>query len=212
MSNFFPIFIDIKGKKCVVVGGGTVAERKIKKLLKYGADITVISPDITHNIQKLVEKGKIEYLRKNYSKNDIKNAFLVIAATSDSKINTQILKNAQFLVNSVEKKEIVKKTNNIEFIVPAIFEKGHLKIAVSTEFPALSRTIKEELQYNYGKEFALYLKFLKTLRKEIKDKIKDSKKRQKLFKKIASKQIVSILRQYGFKRAKEEIDRIINEV
>lgn len=212
MSKFFPIFIDIKGKKCVVIGGGAVAERKIKTLLKYGAYITVISPNITDNIKKLVEKDKIEYIRKNYSKSDIKNAFLVIAATSDSRINTQILKDAKFLVNSVEKKETVRKTNNIEFIVPAIFEKGNLKIAVSTEYPALSRIIKEELKYTYGKEFALYLKFLKKLRKEIKEKIEDSKKRQKLFKKIASKNIVSILRQYGFKRAKEEIDRIINEV
>ncbi|MCX7988072.1 MAG: hypothetical protein N2647_01330 [Thermodesulfovibrio sp.] len=212
MSKFFPIFIDIKGKKCVVIGGGAVAERKIKTLLKYGAYITVISPNITDNIKKLVEKDKIEYIRKNYSKSDIKNAFLVIAATSDSRINTQILKDAKFLVNSVEKKETVIKTNNIEFIVPAIFEKGNLKIAVSTEYPALSRIIKEELKHTYGKEFALYLKFLKKLRKEIKEKIEDSKKRQKLFKKIASKKIVSILRQYGFKRAKEEIDRIINEV
>lgn len=212
MSTLLPVLIDIRGKKCVVVGGGRVAERKIKTLLKYGADITVISPDATNNIKKLIQAKKITYLKKNYTKNDLKDAFLVIAATSDSKVNAQIASDAKFLVNIAEKIENLKKSDNIQYIVPAIFEKGDLKIAVSTEFPALSQIIKEEFKEIYGKEFALYLKYLKKLRRTIREKIEDSKERQKLFKKIASKKIVSILRQYGFKKAKKEIDRIINEV
>ncbi|MGB9711501.1 MAG: precorrin-2 dehydrogenase/sirohydrochlorin ferrochelatase family protein, partial [Thermodesulfovibrio sp.] len=64
MAKLFPAFIDIKGKKCVVVGGGRVAERKIKTLLHYGARITLISPEINENIRKIVEKGQIEYIKK----------------------------------------------------------------------------------------------------------------------------------------------------
>lgn len=211
MSNLFPAFIDIKGKKCVVIGGGVVAERKIKTLLKYGAHITVISPEITNGIKKFIQSNKISYIKKLYTKDDLKDAFLVVAATSDSVINEQIVRNAKFLVNSVEKRKDYIKTNNIKYIVPAILEKEDLTIAISTEFPALSKTLKEEIKEYYGKEFALYLKHLKKLRKELKKKIFDVKKRQKIFKKIASKEIVSILRQCGFKKVKEEIERIIHE-
>lgn len=220
MGNLFPILVNIKNKKCIVVGGGCVAERKVKTLLKYGAQITLISPEITDNLRKIVEKGKIKHIKRQYKKGDTKGAFLVIPATSDSKINTQIAKEAKFLINVVErnkkskngKEEIQKNINGIVYTVPAIFEKGNLTITVSTEFPALSRLLKNEISTLYGKEFALYLKYLKKFRKEIQRKISDNKKRQNIFRKIASKKIVSILQQNGFKKAKEEIEKIINEI
>lgn len=208
MTRFFPILINIENQRCVVVGGGRVAERKIKTLLKYGAQITVISPEITENIKKLIEKGKIKHVKRRYRKEDVKKAVLVVSATSDSKINAQIAKEAEFLINTVEGKN---ETKGIKYIVPAIFERGDLTIAVSTEFPALSKIIRNEIAKLYGKEFALYLKYIKKARKGIQEKIPNNKKRQALFRKIASKKIVSILKQYGFKEAKKEIDRILNE-
>lgn len=209
MSKFFPILINIKNQKCIVVGGGSVAERKIKTLLKYGAKIIVISPEITDNIKKLVDRGKIKHVKRLYRKGDAKEAVLVVSATSDSKINAQIAKEAEFLINTIEGKN---KTKGIKYIVPAIFERGNLTIAVSTEFPSLSRIIRNEIAKLYGKEFALYSRYIKKVRKEIQGKIPDDKKRQALFRKIASKKIVSILKQDGFKEAKKEIDRILNEV
>lgn len=103
-------------------------------------------------------------------------------------------------------------TNGLLYNVPAILHKGDLTIAVSTEFPALSRIIRDEISKLYGREFALYLKYLKKLRKEIQKTIPDIKRRQTIFRKIASKKIVSILKQYGFKEAKKEIEKIIDEV
>lgn len=208
MTGFFPVFINIKNQKCVVVGGGRVAERKIKTLLKYGAKITVISPEITENIKKLVERGKIKYFKRHYRKGDIKEAVLVVPATSDSKLNAQISEEAEFLINTVERKNKVK---GIKYIVPAIFKKRELTIAVSTGFPALSRILRDEIAKLYGKEFALYSRYIRKIRKEIQGKISDNKKRQDIFRKIASKEIVSILKQYGFKEAKKEIERIISE-
>ncbi len=211
MSDLFPVFIDIKDKKCVVIGGGVVAERKIKTLLNYGAHITVISPKVTKSIEKLIQSNKISHIKKLYTKDDLKDALIVVAATSNSAVNEQIVNDAKFLVNSVEKREDYVKNNNIKYIVPAILEKDGLTVAISTEFPALSKTLREEIKKYYGKDFALYVRYLKKLRRELKKKISDAKKRRKIFRKIASKQIVSILRQYGFKKTKEEIDRIINE-
>jgi precorrin-2 dehydrogenase/sirohydrochlorin ferrochelatase len=211
MSTFLPILIDIRNKKCVVIGGGSVAERKTKTLLKHSANITVISPNITNNIKKLIQDRKIKYLKKNYVKDDLEDAFLVIAATSDSEVNAQIIRDAKFLVNNVEKVENLKTNDNIQFIFPAIFEWGGIKIAISTEFPALSKLIKEDFKDIYGKEFALYVRYLKKLRRIIKKNIENNKERERLFRKIASKKIVSVLRQQGFKKAKEEIERIIYE-
>lgn len=211
MSDLFPVFIEIKDKKCVVIGGGVVAERKIKTLLNYGANIMVISPKITKSIEKLIQSNKISHIKKLYTKDDLKDALIVVAATSNSAVNKQIVKDAKFLVNSVEKREEYIKNDNIKYIVPAIFEKEGLIVAISTEFPALSKTLREEIKKYYGKDFALYIKYLKKLRGELKEKISDAKKRRKIFREIASKEIVSILRQDGFRKAKEEIDRIINE-
>lgn len=210
MKKYLPLFINLEGKKCVVVGGGKVAERKIKTLLKYGAKVTVVSPEITKKIAELVEKKKIQYLKKKYSSEDIEDAFLVIAATSDSSINQQILNDAKFLVNSVESSLSIN-SSNISVIFPAIFERDSLQIAVSTEFPALSKTIRDELKQIYGKEFASYIEYLKKLRLDLREKIVDSKKRREVFRKIASQRVVSKLRQEGFKKAKEEIESIINE-
>jgi len=211
MAKLFPVLIDIEGKKCVVFGGGSVAERKVKTLLEYGAKITLISPEITEKLKKFIIEGKIEYFPREYKKGDTKDAFLVVPATSDSKINEEIAKEANFLVNLVEKKKI-NKLKAIIYTVPAILEKGDLKIAISTEFPALSKLLKEEIEKFYGKDFALYLKYLNKLRREIQRKIPNDKERQKIFKKIASKKTVSILKQKGFKNAKKEIEKIINEV
>lgn len=75
MAKLFPILADIKGKKCVVIGGGTVAERKIKTLLKYGANITLISPEISNNLKEIVQKGKIDYIKTGYKKKTLKMLF-----------------------------------------------------------------------------------------------------------------------------------------
>lgn len=209
MKKYFPVLINLEGKKCVVIGGGKVAERKIKTLLKFGAKVTVVSPEITKNIAKLVEEKKVHYLQKKYASQDIEDAFLVIAATSDSDTNQRIINDAKFLVNSVE--NILSDSSNISVIFPALFERGSLQIAVSTEFPALSKTIRDELRENYGKEFALYIQYLRKLRSQLKEKIIEPKKRREVFRKIASKKVVSKLRQDGFKKAKEEIRAIVDE-
>jgi len=211
MAKYFPILVNIKDKRCVVVGGGSVGERKIKTLLKYGAKITLISPEITEKIKELINKGKINYIKREYKKGDLEGAFLVVAATSNSKINSQIAKDAVYLVNIVDKGDCKENRNNISYIVPAIYEIEDLTIAISTDFPALSKLIRDEIGKNYGKEFAKYLNYLKKIRREIKQKIADNRERQKIFRKIASKKIVSILRQKGFEEVRREIEKIINE-
>lgn len=179
--NYYPVFLNLKGKKVVIIGCGKVAERKILALLKTGADITVISPQLTKRLKKL--KGKIKHIPRQYRKGDLKGSFLVIAATDSQVINKQVSEDAPCLVNVVDAPSLCN------FIVPAVVRRGPLVIAISTSgiSPALSGSIRKELERRYGPEFSNYLKLLKKLRSQAMKEIPDRRKRAKFLKNLASK-------------------------
>ncbi|OOY42566.1 bifunctional precorrin-2 dehydrogenase/sirohydrochlorin ferrochelatase, partial [Solemya velum gill symbiont] len=93
--DFLPIFLSIKEKSCVVIGGGDVATRKIASLLRAGGKVTVIAPQLSASNQKLADNGKIEHHAREYKDADLDNATLVIAATDDESTNAEIAKHAQ---------------------------------------------------------------------------------------------------------------------
>ena len=207
-SRYYPVFLNLKGKKAVVIGGGKVAERKILALLKTGADITVTSPEITKKIEKEKLKGRIKHITRQYRKGDLKNAFLVIAATDYPAINERVSKDALCLVNVVDTPDLCN------FIVPSIMNRGLLNIAVSSSgiSPALSRSIRKELEKLYGPEFAIYLNSLKTIRTEAIKTIKDKKKRGKFLKDIASEKMIRMLREKGSGEAKKVAEDLFRKV
>ncbi|MBI5042621.1 MAG: hypothetical protein HZC10_02055 [Nitrospirae bacterium] len=88
--RYYPIFLDLKNKKCVVIGGGSVAERKAITLLSCNADVWVISPEITPRLKELAKKKKLRYIKKRYEDRDIKDAFLVVAATNNRDANKAV--------------------------------------------------------------------------------------------------------------------------
>ena len=175
---YYPVFLNLKGKKALLLWGGKVAERKILALLKTDADVTVISPEITKKIEKEKLKGRIKHIRRQYRKGDLKNAFLVIAATDSPDVNEQVSKDAPCLVNVVDTPHLCN------FIVPSVIKRDPLTIAVSTSgiSPALSRSIRKELEKMYGSEFSDYLKSLKVIRAEAMKVIRDKRKRGRIFK------------------------------
>lgn len=204
IPRYYPIFLNLRNKKVLVFGGGKVAERKIRSLIKSGANnITVISPTITKMIRKEVEKGIIKYIPRNYTKKDLKNAFLIIAATNNRNVNEKISQEAKCLVNVVDTPELCN------FIVPSTINRGFLNIAISTcgISPALSKTIRKDMEKQFGKEFKDFTKFLTSIRQQAKMKILDKEKRQKFLKNIASKKILSLLKEGNLKEAKQSILR-----
>lgn len=198
---YYPAFLNLNGKECLVIGGGKVAERKALTLLRCGANVKVISPTITKILQRQRDANKIIYIKRNYKKGDSKKAFLVIAATSDIKINKEISKDAPYLVN------VVDMPLWANFIVPSCINKNLLTIAVSTSCssPSLSKSIKNELELLYGKDFGQYTKLLSSIRKDVIRKIADKKTRERFFKFIASKTILSMIREKGFPSVKTYI-------
>jgi precorrin-2 dehydrogenase/sirohydrochlorin ferrochelatase len=200
-SDYYPIFLNLRGEECVVVGGGKVAERKVSALVRAGACVRVISPELTPVLERLKSAGKISHTVRRYRKGDLKSAFLAIAATSSEKVNRTVSHDAPFLVNVVDVPELCN------FIVPAVVGRRPLTIAVSTggASPAMAATIRRELELLYGNETGRYLLFLGKLRKEALKKIADRKTRENFLRKAASREILGILRDEGFLKAKERV-------
>ncbi|MFE5390876.1 NAD(P)-binding protein [Bacillus thuringiensis] len=163
----YPLTVRVNEKRVVVIGGGKVAGFKIIPLLKQGADIVVISPELDANLVKLVEEKKIRWYQREYEKSDIKNAFLVVAASSDSMLNEQVAEDAaeNQLVNVITNPE----SGNVHF--PAAIHRGLLNIAVSTggASPKLAKKIRDEIANKYDEIYESYLDFLYEVRVKLKD-------------------------------------------
>lgn len=181
VSSYYPAFLNLKGKKCIVIGGGKIAERKALSLLRAGAELTVISPELTAGLKKEKAKKRIKHIARRYQRGDLKNAFLVIAATDSHEINKRASVDAPELIN------VVDTPGLCNFIVPSVVRRGPLTIAISTSgvSPAISKKIREELEKLYGSHITKHLNTLKKMRTKVLKEVKEKKKREHLLKKLA---------------------------
>jgi len=167
LPAYYPVFLNISGRECVVVGGGQVAFRKVKALLEHGVVVEVVSPDVCPELTQLAESGQIRVLQRNYRSGDLQGAVLAIAATDDSNTNLEVVKEARkkaILVNVVDDAE------NSDFIAPSYLRRGDVTIAVSTggRSPALARKIRTRLEKDFGGEYASLALLLDEVRGEVK--------------------------------------------
>ena len=163
---YYPIFLKISGKRCVVVGGGGVARRKVRALLEHGASVEVISPDPSPELDKLAETGEIKVLRRRYQPGDLQGAFLAIAATDNRALNRQVVKEAQDRAVLVS---VADDPQDSDFILPSYVRRGALTIAVSTDgvSPALARKIRTRLEKELGDEYASLVRLIGEVRAEV---------------------------------------------
>ena len=166
---YFPAFLNIERKKCVVVGGGKVAFRKVRMLLDCGANVTVISPVLHPDLSELADKKSIQVIRRSFKLGDLKGTFIVIAATDAKETNRKVAKEAGrvgALVNVVDDPE------PSDFIVPSILRRGDLTITISTGgmSPALARKIRTKLEESFGEEYALLVSLVQEVRSALRRK------------------------------------------
>jgi len=159
-------------------------------------------------IRKLAERGLLSYIKRNYRKGDLHGAFIVIAATSSEVLNTRIARDAQYLVN------VVDMPSEGNYIVPSIVKRGHLTIAISTEgvSPAVSKAIRKEIERHYRNEFALYLRFVETIRKRAMKKIIDPAEREIFLQSLASHELINTLRKQGFRKTQNKVLSYLNSI
>lgn len=167
MPSYYPVFIDVRGRRCVVIGGGTIVEEKVQKLLDCDAKVHVISPEVTEGVRDMVDGRQVTWAEREYATGDLDGAFIAIAATDDNQVNTQVAAEAEernVLLN------VVDVTHLCTFIAPAVARRGDITIAVSTggASPALARKFREELSVSTLLEYADVAPLLSEARSELK--------------------------------------------
>ncbi|ALC91492.1 hypothetical protein AM500_18135 [Bacillus sp. FJAT-18017] len=182
----YPIFLEIKGRPAVVIGGGKVAARKTAGLVEAGANVTVISPELIPELGTMFENGKIQWRKKPFSSNDLDDALLVIAATNDRETNLKVKEAAG-------PNQLVTIADNpaaSDFHVPSVVRRGKLNLAVSTSgaSPTLAKKVRGELEKKYDERYVDYLEFLDESRTKILAKVIDSERKQQLLKIIAEEE------------------------
>lgn len=177
MPKNYPVFLTLRGRKCLVIGGGEVATHKALGLLECDANVTVISPSATPALRDLAKSGAITLIQRPYLPGDLKGAYLAIAATSAADVNREIAKEAEsrrVLLNIVDVQDLG------DFFTPAVVQRGQVTIAISTSgaSPALARKLREELATANALQWADLSDVLSAARLELrKRKLKATPKR-----------------------------------
>lgn len=206
----YPIsLVNLDQRKCVVVGGGKIAARKVNGLVEAGAIVVVISPEVNDQLYKAIEACNANWIRRYYRPDDLDNAFLVIAATDDENVNSQIWMEAiekNILVN------VVDDPDHCNFISPAVVRRDDMTISISSggKAPALSRRLRQQLEIEFGLEYGTYLSILSELRE--KSFVLITKENRKNFwKKILNSKVLSLIKKGHIEEARELALNIFRE-
>jgi precorrin-2 dehydrogenase/sirohydrochlorin ferrochelatase len=175
--ELFPLFVDLTGRRCVVIGAGPIGEGKIEGLLHCGARITVIAPHVTAKIQAWATASQLTLQRREFIPADLDSAFLTVAATSSPDTNHAIAAEARrrgVLCN------VVDDPDYCDFFYPAVVRRGALQIAVSTSgtSPALARNLREKLEAQFGPEYEAWLEEVEKRRRDILATVTDPDQRR----------------------------------
>ena len=176
MTGFFPVLLNVRGRLCVVIGGGDVAWRKINTLLERGAVVKVIAPMVRSDIAALADRGAIDLEPRGYRTGDLASAFLCVAAADDPEVNAAVRHEAgvrRVLVNVVDDPE------GSDYQVPSFFENGPLLIALGTSgsSPAVARTLRRMIQEWLGDSFEEALAIVERFRERVRAENEDPKER-----------------------------------
>jgi len=206
--NYYPIYLNLQGCRCIVVGGGHIAEGKVQALLESEAQITVIAPELTSGLRQLVNSNHLTYFSRPYQSGDLADAFLVIGATDDHATNEAIWQEAtehNQLVN------IVDDTPHCNFIAPSILRRGDLTIAISTsgKAPALAVRLREKIESLVGNEHSRFLELAGTIRAPLATHTPSFKERKALWYQLVDSDVLDLLRAGNDTAARQRIAEIM---
>ena len=192
-SQLFPVNLNLQNRKCLVIGGGKVAERKVESLLQCEAEILVVSPKITQNLEKLAQQGIINFVNREYKTDDLDGCFMVISATNDQKVNQKVASDCllrNILINVVDDPPMCS------FTVPSVLRRGSLCIAISTsgKSPTLAKKIREELEITFGPEYEEFLELMGEIRDQVMRDVPEEEKRRMIFDCLVNSDILDSIR------------------
>ncbi|MCU0530802.1 MAG: bifunctional precorrin-2 dehydrogenase/sirohydrochlorin ferrochelatase [Syntrophales bacterium] len=205
--RYYPIGLDISDRRCLVVGGGEVGQRKAERLLECGARVTVVGRELTPGLEGLVREGRIGHIAADYAEEHLEGVFLVIGATDDGDVNERIFRDARHrgvLAN------IVDDPGRCDFILPALCRQGELVITVATggRSPALAKKLRQELEERYGPEYETLLKIMGELRGRIIERGEGSDENRKVFEALVDSDILERIRKGHWRKVEETVKRL----
>ncbi len=192
--SYYPLSVDLRNKKVVVVGGGGVAERKVQGLLSAGAHVKLVSPEVTEALGKMAADGLIHHVARAFVPEDLDKAWLVIAATDDTEVQELVYKEAlsqRIFCNVVDLPEFCS------FIVPSVVRRGDLCLSISTggKSPALAQHLRKELEQSLGSFYGDYVSLLGELRQLIIKSYEDPVTRKDLCQSLADPEVMAWVRE-----------------
>jgi uroporphyrin-III C-methyltransferase / precorrin-2 dehydrogenase / sirohydrochlorin ferrochelatase len=207
MSAFYPVFLDLRGRRAVVIGGGAVAEHKVRGLLAAGAHVTVVSPQMTPDLADLAMHGAIEPRQRAYRAGDLAGAWLAIAATNDRAVNSAVWAEAERLgvpLNAVD------DLDHCSFIAPAIHRQGDITVAVSTagKSPALAVRLRDRIARLIGRAEAQLCELLGELRPELAERVPGARARTALWYRIVDSDVIEFVRRGDTEGARRRVQEL----
>lgn len=200
MPNLFSMFVKLAGRKCVVVGGGPVAEAKLQGLLLSEANVVVIAPAVTGRIEHWSIEGALTWHVREFEPSDLDGALLVIAATGLDSVSQSVFREAEargVLCNAVDEPE------RCHFYYPAVVRRGQLQIAISTggQSPSLAHRLRIELEQQFGPEFGPWLEWLAAARRRALQNTGDRQRRNQTLQRLASRRSLELFLRRQRRRA-----------
>jgi len=209
MLELFPVYLDVTGRSCLVVGGGEVACRKVRNLLECGASITVVAPEAEEGIRQLARNREVTWYDREFVETDLEGMFLVFSATNQEGLNeviAELCKKRNILVN------VVDDPPRCTFLVPSVVRRGPLSVAISTggNSPLFARKLREQLEQIITREHGEFVELLGQAREMAKRAYPDDMaRRRKVFEALVDSDILELLFKGEKDRAKERIEQCI---
>ncbi|MGD0662570.1 MAG: bifunctional precorrin-2 dehydrogenase/sirohydrochlorin ferrochelatase [Syntrophorhabdales bacterium] len=193
MAPYYPLFLDLTDKLCIVVGGGAVAERKARGLLNAGARVRLISPEVTRGVRRLARQGRIEVVPREYQEGDLDGAALAIAATNASEVNMRVKGESKRLSIPLN---VADRPDLGDFIVPAVVRKGPVVVAVSTSglLPVLARRLKEEIGLKLSADYLPYARRVGAFRRILIETVHDPGKKREILRRVCRADVSEVSR------------------
>lgn len=191
--SLYPVYIELQSRKCVVVGGGSVAARKVQGLRAAGAEVHVISPDLAESLRSA---AGVHWHKQPYSPELLGGASLVFACTNDEALNAAVYQDCRSRGLWCN---VVDDPQRCDFMVPAVVRRGRLQIAVSTggASPGLARTIRRELERRFGGEFGDWLQELGQVRRAVIRQVAEPRSRRAMLQELGGPQSLRVFRRAG---------------
>jgi siroheme synthase-like protein len=204
----YPIFlIGLADRHCIVIGGGHEAEYKVKGLLEVEATVTVISPTLTPALQAGADEGRFTWLQRPYQPGDLRGAFLVIAERHDPLTNTAIWEEAEAegaLVN------VMDDVAHCNFVAGSVVRQGPLTISISTSgaAPALSVRLRQQMQADFGPEYATFLEWMQALRQPMAATYDSFRERRERWYELVDSDVLELIRDGRLAEARQQVKEI----